>query len=60
MTQLFALSISDASERSTITITPLTLITSRSPSTEMVVGGLRHYHHAIDSEDALWCTTPCS
>lgn len=60
MTRSYVRSIYDASERNTTTIYPLTLIASRSPSAEMVVGGLHRCHYAIDEEDALWYTIPCS
>ena len=60
MTQSYARSISDASERNRTTISPLTLIASRSPSAEMVVGGLYLCPYAINEEDALWYTIPCS
>lgn len=60
MTQSYAQSISDASEHNMTTISPLTLVASRSPSAEMVVRGFHLCHYAINEEDALWYTIPCS
>lgn len=41
-------------------LSSLTLIASRPPSIEMVVGNLHHCRFAIDKEDALWHTISCS
>jgi hypothetical protein len=43
-----------------VTATPLISFVSRLASVKMVVGNLHRYYFAVDEEDALWRTIPCS